>query len=127
MHPKRTRKQRSVDALNAENTQLITPGVTHNGHGPPSEVHFLAACGVLPQRRQEVVTLPVKATYKWGRRQWDPGRHWDPGIPQSINGYLVHEAPKTGRLVYEALAPPDEDQASIGRDHTIMSLGLTVP
>ena len=66
MHPKRTRKQRSVDALNAEITQLITPGVTQNGHGPPSEVNFLAACGVLPQRRQEVVTLPVKATSKGG-------------------------------------------------------------
>jgi hypothetical protein len=114
VHPKHKRKQRSVDALNAEITQLITPGVAQNGHGSPSEVNFLAACGVLPQRRQEVVTLPVKATSKWGRRQWDPGRHWDPGIHQPINGYLVREAPKTGRLVYEALAPPDEDQALMG-------------
>ena len=66
VHLKHKRKQRSVDALNAEITQLITPEVAQNGHGPPSEVNFLAACGVLPQRRQEVVTLPVKATNKWG-------------------------------------------------------------
>jgi hypothetical protein len=47
VRPKHTRKQRSVDALNAEVTQLTTPGVAQNGYGPPSEVCFLAACGVL--------------------------------------------------------------------------------
>ena len=81
VRPKHPRKQRSVDALNAEKTQLITPWVAQNGHGPTSEVKFLAACGVLPQRRQEAATLPVKAKNKWGRHQWDPGRQWDPGIP----------------------------------------------
>ena len=38
MRPKHTRKQRSFDALNAEITQPITPGVAQNGYGPPSEV-----------------------------------------------------------------------------------------
>ena len=114
VRPKHTRKQRSFDALNAEITQPITPGVAQNGYGPPSEANFLAACGVLPQRRQETATLPVKATNKWGRRQWDPGRHWDPDIPQPINGYLVHGAPKPGCLVYEVLAQPEEDKASMG-------------
>jgi hypothetical protein len=66
---KHTRKQRSVDALNAE-IQLITPGVAHNGYGPPSDISFLVVCGVLPQRWQEVVTLPVKATNKWGDANW---------------------------------------------------------
>ena len=61
-----------------------------------------------------MVTLPVKATNKWGRRQWDSGRHWDPGTPKPINGYQVHEEPKTERLVHEALAQPEEDKASMG-------------
>jgi hypothetical protein len=89
------------------------PGAAQSMYGPPLEVIFLAACGVLPQRRQEAVILPANATNR-ERCQWDLGRRWDIGIPNLSNGYMVHEVPTTRRLVYEALALLKKNTVSKG-------------
>jgi hypothetical protein len=113
VHPKHTRKQRSVDVHTAEKIQLNRSGAAQSGYGPPSEASFLAAYGVLPSVPQAAGVLPVYSA-NGGRRQWDPGKRWDPGIPKITNGYMVHEVPRTRRLVYESLASPQEDAASDG-------------
>ena len=73
VRPKHMRMQGSVDA----HTDAIAPpnrtGADQSGHGLPSEVSFLAACGVLPPFWQKAVILPAHSTNR-GRRQWDPGK-----------------------------------------------------
>jgi hypothetical protein len=113
VRPKHMRKQGSVDAHTDAIAPLNRTGADQSGHGLPSEASFLAACGVLPPSQQEAVILPANSTNR-ERRQWDPGKRWDPGISKMNNGYMVHAAQKKGRLVYESLAPLREDAASEG-------------
>ena len=73
VRPKHMRKQGSVDAHTDAIAPLNRTGADQSGHGLPSEVSFLAACGVLPPSQQEAVILPAHSTNR-ERRQWDPGK-----------------------------------------------------